>query len=99
MLHPSINQGYSDKKSKFHLYLHLDPEHGTGGDAARLVGGAAHVDPLVPGVDTVKTHPPVTDNLDPVRKTLSALATPADVWCWVTSNLKQTDKLENHSYV
>ena len=78
------------------MWLHLDPEHGAGGDAAGLVGGAAHIDSLVPGVDAVKTHPSVTDNLDPVRKTLSALATPADVWWWVSSNLKQTDKLENY---
>ena len=72
------------------VFPHLDPKHGAGRDGAGLVGGCTHVHSLVPGVDAVQTHPPVTDNLDPVRKTVSALASPADDWSWITPDLKQT---------
>ena len=75
------------------LYVHLDPEHGAGRDGAGLVGGGAHVVALVPRVDAVETHAPVTDNLDPVRKTVPALATPANLWNWITSDLKHETSL------
>ena len=68
--------------------VHLDPEHGAGGDGAGLVGGGAHVVALVPRVDAVETHASVTDNLDPVRKSVPTLATPANLWSWITPDLK-----------
>ena len=70
---------------------HLDPEHGAGRDGAGLVGGCTHVHSLVPGVDAVQTHPPVTDDLNPVRKTVSALTTPPDDRSWISPDLKQTN--------